>query len=159
MHSMNIVYRDLKPENLLVNADGYLKLTDFGFAKVVTNRTYTVCGTPEYIAPEILLNKGHGKPVDWWALGVLIFEMVHGKFFNLIYSKALIPLQPVIRCKSIEISYQEKYVLQHLFTPMQNPSYVISFNTISPNATETLNMVLYSIRSRRYKESPVLPTH
>jgi serine/threonine protein kinase len=80
MHSMSIVYRDLKPENLLVNADGYLKLTDFGFAKVVKNRTYTVCGTPEYIAPEILLNKGHGKPVDWWALGILIFEMVHGTF-------------------------------------------------------------------------------
>jgi protein kinase X len=82
---MNIVYRDLKPENLLVNNDGYLKLTDFGFAKVVLNRTYTLCGTPEYIAPEILLNKGHGKPVDWWALGILIFEMNHGKFINLRY--------------------------------------------------------------------------
>jgi serine/threonine protein kinase len=78
MHAMNIVYRDLKPENLLINADGYLKLTDFGFAKVVLNRTYTLCGTPEYIAPEILLNKGHGKPVDWWALGILIYEMNHG---------------------------------------------------------------------------------
>lgn len=78
MHSMNIVYRDLKPENLLINADGYLKLTDFGFAKVVLNRTYTLCGTPEYIAPEILLNKGHGKPVDWWALGILIYEMNNG---------------------------------------------------------------------------------
>ncbi len=75
---MNIVYRDLKPENLLVSVDGYLKLTDFGFAKVVLTRTYTLCGTPEYIAPEILLNKGHGKPVDWWALGILIYEMNHG---------------------------------------------------------------------------------
>ena len=80
MHSMNIVYRDLKPENLLVSADGYLKLTDFGFAKVVVNRTYTLCGTPEYIAPEILLNKGHGKPVDYWALGILIYEMNHGNY-------------------------------------------------------------------------------
>ena len=78
MHSMNIVYRDLKPENLLVATDGFLKLTDFGFAKVVLTRTYTLCGTPEYIAPEILLNKGHGKPVDWWALGILIYEMNHG---------------------------------------------------------------------------------
>lgn len=78
MHGMNIVYRDLKPENLLVSVDGYLKLTDFGFAKVVVNRTYTLCGTPEYIAPEILLNKGHGKPVDYWALGILIYEMNHG---------------------------------------------------------------------------------
>ena len=55
LHGKNIIYRDLKPENLLVNSDGYLKMTDFGFAKVVAGRTYTLCGTPEFIAPEILL--------------------------------------------------------------------------------------------------------
>lgn len=77
-HSKNIIYRDLKPENILLAADGYLKLTDFGFAKVIEYRTYTLCGTPEYIAPEVLLNKGHGKPVDWWTLGILIYEMIVG---------------------------------------------------------------------------------
>lgn len=77
-HSKNIVYRDLKPENILINVDGYVKLTDFGFAKVIEHRTYTLCGTPEYIAPEVLLNKGHGKPVDWWTLGILIYEMIVG---------------------------------------------------------------------------------
>mmetsp|Transcript_97842 Transcript_97842/g.209879 ORF Transcript_97842/g.209879 Transcript_97842/m.209879 type:complete len:328 (-) Transcript_97842:282-1265(-) len=77
-HSKNVVYRDLKPENILINKDGYVKLTDFGFAKVIEHRTYTLCGTPEYIAPEMLLNKGHGKPVDWWTLGILIYEMVVG---------------------------------------------------------------------------------
>merc|ERR1719380_491362 len=77
-HGKNIVYRDLKPENILINSDGYVKLTDFGFAKVIEHRTYTLCGTPEYIAPEVLLNKGHGKPVDWWTLGILIYEMIVG---------------------------------------------------------------------------------
>ena len=81
LHSKNIVYRDLKPENILINKNGYLKLTDFGFAKQLDSekaKTYTLCGTPEYLAPEIILNKGHGKAVDWWTLGILLFEMLVG---------------------------------------------------------------------------------
>ena len=64
-----MVHRDLKPENLLFDRDGYLKLVDFGFAKVVRDRTFTLCGTPEYLAPEIISNKGHGLGADWCALG------------------------------------------------------------------------------------------
>ena len=79
MHTSDYIYRDLKPENLLLDKFGYLKITDFGFAKKVAFKTYTLCGTPEYIAPEVLLNKGHGKGVDWWTLGILLFEMMAGQ--------------------------------------------------------------------------------
>ena len=78
LHDRQIVYRDLKPENLLFDEKGYLKLVDFGFAKEVVTKTWTLCGTPEYLAPEIILEKGHGKAVDYWALGVLFYEMLNG---------------------------------------------------------------------------------
>jgi serine/threonine protein kinase len=78
MHSLKVVYRDLKPENLLLDLDGYLKMVDFGFAKILQDRTWTLCGTPEYLAPEIILNKGHGYGADWWCVGILSFECLTG---------------------------------------------------------------------------------
>ncbi|KAK9506593.1 hypothetical protein O3M35_008494 [Rhynocoris fuscipes] len=79
LHYLNIVYRDLKPENIMIDHLGYIKLTAFSLAKFIeNNRTYTFCGTPEYLAPEILKNEGYGITCDWWALGCVIFEMCAG---------------------------------------------------------------------------------
>ncbi|CAJ0966656.1 unnamed protein product [Ranitomeya imitator] len=70
LHNYGIVHRDLKPDNLLVTSMGHIKLTDFGLSKV--------CGTPEYIAPEVILRQGYGKPVDWWAMGIILYEFLVG---------------------------------------------------------------------------------
>ncbi|KAF2714619.1 Pkinase-domain-containing protein [Pleomassaria siparia CBS 279.74] len=78
LHQQNIIYRDLKPENLLLDRHGHLKITDFGFAKEVPDITWTLCGTPDYLAPEVVASKGYNKSVDWWSLGILIFEMLCG---------------------------------------------------------------------------------
>ena len=79
MHTRDIVYRDLKPENIMMDADGYPVLVDFGFAKYCHDKTYTFVGTPNYVAPEIIKNAGHNRSVDYWALGVTIYEMVTGE--------------------------------------------------------------------------------
>jgi len=90
IHAKNIIYRDLKPENLLISSTGYLKVIDWGFAKeIADNTTYTMCGTPEYLAPEVVNCSGHGRAADLWSLGVNLFEMVCGAFFQIVLSNVL----------------------------------------------------------------------
>ncbi|RKO96194.1 Pkinase-domain-containing protein, partial [Caulochytrium protostelioides] len=98
LHRYNIIYRDLKPENILLDSNGHIALTDFGLCKENISAdkiTNTFCGTAEYLAPEVLLGRGYGKPVDWWSLGILFYEMTTGlpPFFsentNMMFKKIL----------------------------------------------------------------------
>eukprot|EP00742_Colponemidia_sp_Colp-10_P002589 GILJ01002765.1.p1 GENE.GILJ01002765.1~~GILJ01002765.1.p1 ORF type:complete len:624 (+),score=104.09 GILJ01002765.1:432-2303(+) len=98
LHSMNVVHRDIKPENILLDSEGHICLADFGLAKENVecgDNTHTFCGTAAYLAPEILIRKGHGRAVDWWALGILIYELLCGipPFYsenrNIMYRKIL----------------------------------------------------------------------
>jgi serine/threonine protein kinase len=86
VHKNKIIYRDIKPENILLDIDGHIKLTDFGLSKICSKsneKAFTICGTPFYIAPEIIEKKGYNSSVDWWSLGCLMYEMIHGRpLFN-----------------------------------------------------------------------------
>ena len=81
LHKNNMVYRDLKPENILLDSEGHVKLTDFGLSKILEDeddKAFTLCGTPQYLAPEVLLRQGYDKMVDWWSLGCVMYEMLCG---------------------------------------------------------------------------------
>jgi serum/glucocorticoid-regulated kinase 2 len=117
LHKKGIVYRDLKPENILMDDKGYLRLADFGMAKQLKDdeKAMSFCGTPEYLAPEVITLEGHDKNVDWWSFGILLFEMLCGlpPFYveNLDKMYDMIKTSPVKFPKRIKLSDDAKDVI------------------------------------------------
>ena len=103
LHQKGVLFRDLKPENILIHEDGFVKLTDFTFAKKTNmkKRSFTMCGTPEYMAPEILLNFGYKGSVDYWSLGIILVQMLAG--FSPFYDEDPQKIMSNIRSYNIKV--------------------------------------------------------
>jgi len=164
LHGLRIVYRDLKPSNIMLEANGYPKLIDLGFAKQLTDReqkTYTLCGTPEYASPELIANTGHGLQTDWWSVGVLIFELLVGSLpFAEAAGESLSAaiLRGLAACPP-ELSAEAKDVIKRLLTVSSNAR----LGSSPRGFDEVMDHAFFegfdrsALMARRY-EAPFLPT-
>ncbi|GEQ67051.1 hypothetical protein JCM33374_g714 [Metschnikowia sp. JCM 33374] len=138
LHDLDVIYRDLKPENILIDYQGHIALCDFGLCKLnMTNddKTNTFCGTPEYLAPELLLNQGYTRSVDWWTLGTLLYEMLTG-------------LPPFY---DDDVSTMYKKILQN---PLKFPSFLSG-----TDAEDLLTKLLQKDPSKRLSDAPTIKSH
>jgi len=138
LHSKGILYRDLKPENVLLTGDGHICMTDFGISKegltAADDRTATFCGTPEYLAPEVLEGNGYGKAVDWWSFGTLMYEMLTGL--------------PPFYSQDVQVMYQ-KIMTAKLVIP----------ETISSDAASLLRGLLERDPNKRLQDPDTIKAH
>jgi len=138
LHDHGVIYRDLKPENLLLTATGHIQVTDFGLSKEgldnPEDRTGTFCGTPEYLAPEVLEGKGYGKAVDWWSFGTLMFEMLVGL--------------PPFYCEDV----------QEMYTRIMTADLEIP-ESVCPEAADILTKFLDRDIDRRLQDPRVIKAH
>ncbi|OQR96142.1 cGMP-dependent protein kinase [Achlya hypogyna] len=147
LQTLGVAYRDLKPENLMLDDKGYLKMVDFGFAKHIPfykgtalfERSFTLCGTPEYLAPELVLNKGHGKAVDYWALGCLVYELIAGRtpFQHQEQQKIF---EKIIHAKA-SLKFHPKFdpLAQDLVTKLLEPNPGLRFGSLAGGMMDVIN--------------------
>jgi CRP-like cAMP-binding protein len=129
-HQRSVAYRDLKLENILIGEDGYCVIVDLGFAKLVVDKTYTLVGTPEYLAPDVLLSRGYDKSVDYWSYGVLMYELLVGK-------------SPFYQRGSSQIDMFKRIVKVEYACP----------DFVSPSAADMVKRLL-CVQAPRYREHP-----
>lgn len=133
LHKNNIIYRDIKPENILLDIDGHLKIADFGLAKPEMDKlglAHSFCGSPEYMAPEMLLKQGHNESVDIYCLGALLYELIVGipPFYSRDTSKMFerILEEEVVFPEGLEISRELRDLIEGLL--VKNPNYRVGSN-------------------------------
>jgi len=169
LHSRHVVYRDLKPENVLLSSQGHIVLVDFGLCKQNVSedeRTHTFCGTTEYLAPEIVKGKGYGRAVDWWSLGVLLYEMLvgaspfedsrtEGTYHKILHQPVIFPSQPALSVKNGRQHHAPPTLPQHVHSGASSTESEFTNGIgISRNAQDIIHRLLDKNAKTRLGSGP-----